>query len=83
MTLNSFWVIGLQKRATTRIAPTIPFVGITLVVALMSEIKPRKRIKDSIGVQSKALSLNKKTKLCFVLQIITVHTKNSFKHCFA
>jgi len=51
--LNLFEVIGFQKRAT-------------FVVALMSEIKPRKRIKDSIGVQSEALPLNHTPKFCFV-----------------
>ncbi len=65
MTLNLFEVIGFQKRAT-------------LVVTLMSEIKPQKQIKDSIGIQSEALPLNKKLKPRFVLQMIPVHTNNSF-----
>ncbi len=68
MRLNLFEVIDLQKRAIARVAPTHGIVGKTLVVALMSEIKTRKRIKDSIGVQSEALALNHMPKLRFVLQ---------------
>jgi len=63
MTLNLFEVISLQKRTTTRVAPTNYVVGATLVVVLMSEMKYENGFKDSIGVQSEALSLNHKPKL--------------------
>ncbi len=43
-------------------------IGETLVVALMSEIKTRKRIKDSIGVQSETLAYDLTAKLRFVFQ---------------
>jgi len=56
-----------KKKAITRIAPTYPGIGATLVVALMSEIKTRKRIKDSIGVQSEALPLNHTLRQSFAL----------------